>query len=113
MNFNSRYFTKTNKCFGKFMENQFNNKYYSKYFTTKVNHQNVINFFQSQTLMLHFNALKNSSTFLFSLPQTSENSMSVFKSSIDGLSRKLTLLFGLEQIKLLSSLGLINQGKLY
>lgn len=111
MKFNSRYFTKSNKCFGKFMENQFSNKYYSKYFTTRINAQNIINYFQTQSFIQNFNLLKNSDSFLFSLPQTSETSMSFFKTSIDGLSKKLTLLFGLEQIKLLSSLGLFNQGK--
>jgi hypothetical protein len=111
MKFNSRYFTKSNKSFGKFMENQFSNKYYSKYFATKINAQNLINYFQTQNLIQNFSLLKNSNTFLFSLPQTSESCLSFYQSSIDGLSKKLSLLFGLEQIRLLSSLGLVNQGK--
>lgn len=111
MKFGSRYFTKTNKGFGKFMENQFNNKFYSKYFTTNINTQHIINYFQSQVLIQQINFLKNSNSFLFSLPQTSENSMSVFNTSVDGLFKKLTLLFGMDQIKMLSSIGLYNQCK--
>jgi hypothetical protein len=95
------------------MENQFNNKFYSKYFSTKLNAQNIINYFQTQNLIQNLNFLKNSNTFLFSLPQNnSENCLSFYQSSVEELSKKLNLLFGLEQIRMLSSLGLINQGKL-